>query len=92
MLFRLGREIAELGPVNLAALDELTVARERKGEFTELFAELQALIDYLKSVVNYETAQVAPLGAGAGVTVVSGATGTAGTGQTGTSSTGPRQQ
>ncbi len=34
--------------------------------------ELQALIDYLKSVVNYETAQVAPLGAGAGVTVISG--------------------
>ena len=32
--------------------------------------ELQALIDYLKSVVNYETAQVAPLGSGAGVTVV----------------------
>lgn len=38
--------------------------------------ELQALIDYLKSVVNYETAQVAPLGAGAGVTVVSGGVGT----------------
>ena len=52
--------------------------------------ELQALIDYLKSVVNYETAQVAPLGAGAGVTVVSGATGAAGaaTGAT----TGQRQQ
>lgn len=41
--------------------------------------ELQALIDYLKSVVNYETAQVAPLGAGAGVTVISGA-GAAGAG------------
>jgi outer membrane protein len=34
--------------------------------------ELQALIDYLKSVVNYETAQVAPLGQGAGVTVIQG--------------------
>jgi outer membrane protein TolC len=33
--------------------------------------ELQALIDYLKSVVNYETAQIAPLAGGAGVTVVS---------------------
>lgn len=55
--------------------------------------ELQALIDYLKSVVNYETAQVAPLGAGAGVTVISGgaAAGTTGT-TTGTSTTGQRQQ
>ncbi len=33
--------------------------------------ELQALIDYLKSVVNYETAQIAPLSGGAGVSVVS---------------------
>jgi len=33
--------------------------------------ELQALIDYLKSVVNYETSQIAPLSAGAGVSVVS---------------------
>ena len=31
--------------------------------------ELQALIDYLKSVVDYETAQMAPLGGGNGVTV-----------------------
>ncbi|MCC6987627.1 MAG: TolC family protein, partial [Acidobacteria bacterium] len=51
--------------------------------------ELQALIDYLKSVVNYETAQVAPLGAGAGVTVISGS----GALTTGTSSqTQQRQQ
>ena len=42
--------------------------------------ELQALIDYLKSVVNYETAQVAPLGAGAGVTVISGVGGAGTTG------------
>ncbi len=47
--------------------------------------ELQALIDYLKSVVNYETAQVAPLGAGAGVTVISGSGG-------GTFSTGQQSQ
>ena len=40
--------------------------------------ELQALIDYLKSVVNYETAQISPLSGGAGVTVVS----TAGAGAT----------
>jgi outer membrane protein len=32
--------------------------------------ELQALIDYLKSVVDYETAQVAPLQGGAGVNAV----------------------
>ena len=32
--------------------------------------ELQALIDYLKSVVDYETAQVAPLQGGAGVNPV----------------------
>jgi outer membrane protein len=32
--------------------------------------ELQALIDYLKSVVNYETAQVAPLQGGASVNPV----------------------
>ncbi len=38
--------------------------------------ELQALIDYLKSVVNYETAQVAPLSGGAGVTSVSSGGGT----------------
>lgn len=39
--------------------------------------ELQALIDYLKSVVNYETAQVAPLSGGSGVNSVSaGGTGT----------------
>ncbi len=54
--------------------------------------ELQALIDYLKSVVNYETAQVAPLGAGAGVTVVSGATGAAGAAGATTGTTGQRQQ
>lgn len=34
--------------------------------------ELQALIDYLKSVVNYETSQIAPLNSGASVTVVTG--------------------
>ncbi len=34
--------------------------------------ELQALIDYLKSVVDYETAQVAPLQGGAGVTQIQG--------------------
>ncbi len=48
--------------------------------------ELQALIDYLKSVVNYETAQIAPLAGGAGVTVVSTAGGTA------TRTTGSQQQ
>ncbi|HUU35343.1 MAG TPA: TolC family protein [Vicinamibacterales bacterium] len=53
--------------------------------------ELQALIDYLKSVVNYETAQIAPLSGGAGVTVVS-APGAGGTGTTTTSSSQQRQQ
>ena len=53
--------------------------------------ELQALIDYLKSVVNYETAQVAPLGAGAGVTVISGAGGAGATG-TNTQTQQQRQQ
>jgi hypothetical protein len=33
--------------------------------------ELQALIDHLKSVVDYETAQVAPLAGGVSVTSVS---------------------
>ncbi len=47
--------------------------------------ELQALIDYLKSVVNYETAQVAPLGQGAGVTVITGGGG-------GTNTTGNNNQ
>ena len=34
-------------------------------------SELQAIIDYLKSVVDYETAQLAPLGATALVSPVS---------------------
>ena len=48
--------------------------------------ELQALIDHLKSVVNYETAQISPLSGGAGVSVVStaGASGGASTSGTGT--------
>jgi outer membrane protein TolC len=46
-------------------------------------SELQAIIDYLKSVVDYETAQQAPLAGGAGVTSA-----TAGTT---TNTTGPRQ-
>ncbi len=55
--------------------------------------ELQALIDYLKSVVNYETSQVAPLGTGAGVTVISGNGGSgSGTVTTGTSNGQQRQQ
>ena len=50
--------------------------------------ELQALIDYLKSVVNYETAQISPLSGGAGVTVVS----TAGAGATAGANTSGTQQ
>ena len=50
--------------------------------------ELQALIDYLKSVVNYETAQISPLSGGAGVSVVS----TAGAGATAGANTGGTQQ
>ncbi len=46
--------------------------------------ELQALIDYLKSVVNYETAQIAPLSGGAGVSIVS----TAGAGGSAAAATG----
>ena len=47
--------------------------------------ELQALIDYLKSVVDYETAQVAPIGNGANVTPVN-------TGGFGIQTTGQQQQ
>jgi outer membrane protein len=43
--------------------------------------ELQALIDYLKSVVDYETAQVAPIGNGANVTPVNIGGGNLNTGQ-----------
>jgi outer membrane protein len=52
--------------------------------------ELQALIDYLKSVVNYETAQISPLSGGAGVSVVS--TAGAGAGASAGAGTGATQQ
>jgi hypothetical protein len=56
--------------------------------------ELQALIDYLKSVVNYETAQIAPLAGGAGVSVVStaGAGFGAGAGAAGNAAGGQQQR
>lgn len=53
--------------------------------------ELQALIDYLKSVVNYETAQISPLSGGAGVSVVSTA-GAGGAATTAGATAGQQQQ
>ncbi len=51
---RLNREIAALGAVNLAALDELTAARERKGfldaQMTDLLDAIGTLEDAIKKI------------------------------------------
>jgi len=51
---RLNREVAALGAVNLAALDELTAARERKGfldaQMTDLLDAINTLEDAIKKI------------------------------------------
>ena len=49
---RLGTEIEALGPVNLAALDELTVARERKGYLDEQSEDLATAIGTLEDAIR----------------------------------------
>ena len=49
---RLTREIAELGAVNLAALDELTSARERKGYLDAQSEDLTTAINTLEDAIR----------------------------------------
>ncbi|AVR88978.1 Chromosome partition protein Smc [Thauera aromatica K172] len=49
---RLGREIAEIGAVNLAALDELNSAAERKGYLDAQTADLLQAIDTLEDAIR----------------------------------------
>lgn len=49
---RLGREIAELGPVNLAALVELEAARERKRFLDVQFEDLMGAIETLENAIR----------------------------------------
>ena len=49
---RLAREIAELGQVNLAALDELTSAQERKGYLDAQFEDLTEAIGTLEDAIR----------------------------------------
>jgi chromosome segregation protein len=49
---RLAREIAELGPVNLAALDELAAAQERKGYLDAQFDDLTQAIGTLEDAIR----------------------------------------
>jgi chromosome segregation protein len=49
---RIGREIAELGPVNLAALDELTTASERKQYLDAQFEDLSQAIATLEDAIR----------------------------------------
>ena len=49
---RLNREIEALGPVNLAALDELTSAAERKGYLDEQSADLATAIGTLENAIR----------------------------------------
>jgi len=49
---RLAREIAELGPVNLAALDELKSASERKGYLDAQSDDLLQAIDTLEDAIR----------------------------------------
>ncbi|MRR50777.1 MAG: chromosome segregation protein SMC [Rhodocyclaceae bacterium] len=49
---RLGAEIEALGPVNLAALEELTTSRERKGYLDSQSADLAEAIGTLESAIN----------------------------------------
>jgi len=49
---RLGREIAELGPVNLAALDELKTAAERKNYLDVQTEDLLGAIEILEDAIR----------------------------------------
>ncbi|MBL8446195.1 MAG: chromosome segregation protein SMC [Zoogloeaceae bacterium] len=49
---RLGRELAELGAVNLAAVDELRAARERKGYLDDQFEDLTTAIATLEDAIR----------------------------------------
>ena len=49
---RLSREIAELGPVNLAALDELKSAEERKGYLDAQYDDLMQAIETLEDAIR----------------------------------------
>ncbi len=49
---RLGREIAELGAVNLAAVEELRAARERKGYLDDQFEDLTTAIATLEDAIR----------------------------------------
>ncbi len=49
---RLGREIAEMGAVNLAALAELDAARERKGFLDQQFDDLMSAIGTLEDAIR----------------------------------------
>ena len=49
---RLGDEIAALGAVNLAALDELTAARERKTYLDSQSADLEEALETLESAIR----------------------------------------
>ncbi|WP_374259667.1 chromosome segregation protein SMC [Zoogloea sp.] len=49
---RLGREIAELGPVNLAALDELKAASERKNYLDVQTEDLLSAIETLEDAIR----------------------------------------
>ncbi len=49
---RLAREIAELGQVNLAALDELTSAQERKGYLDAQYEDLTEAIGTLEDAIR----------------------------------------
>ncbi len=49
---RLNEEIAALGPVNLAALSELTTARERKGFLDAQAADLVQAVETLESAIK----------------------------------------
>jgi len=49
---RLGREIAELGPVNLAALDELKAAAERKNYLDVQTEDLLGAIEILEDAIR----------------------------------------
>ncbi len=49
---RISRAIEALGPVNLAALDELTAARERKGFLDDQHADLMLAIETLEDAIR----------------------------------------
>ncbi len=49
---RISRAVDALGPVNLAALDELNTARERKGFLDSQHADLTAAIDTLEDAIR----------------------------------------